>query len=202
MKSKIPYFVLLACIAGQFLLFYRGPLTVTQEDNATIYREQQIPLIALSSVMFGAGVWFAIRHLRTWGWRKTFLTDTEKWGPAQRDSATSLSLFGFGLAFLVLSVCGLFTDHYVKVSSEGFEERPDWLFGEQLPPHRVRFAGLVSIDFNYYQRSGRREYAYIRCVPRGSGDSAVLVPRSPLLRRAIPQIAGEARKAGLEIRND
>ena len=46
MTSKIPLFVLLAGVTGQCLLFSHGPLTVTQEGNATVYREQEIPLIA------------------------------------------------------------------------------------------------------------------------------------------------------------
>jgi hypothetical protein len=64
------------------------------------------------------GVWLAMRHLRAYGWGRTFRTDYNQWDADMRDSAIGLSLFAFSLAFLVLTIWGFAEGAFVAVSDD------------------------------------------------------------------------------------
>jgi hypothetical protein len=184
----------------QLVLVSFGPVAVTRRGEEEIYTHQHLYPLLLNGAAVCAGAWLCWRHLRAYGWRRTFRTETGAWEPGMRASFTGALLFPLGLGFLALTLWGVAEAKFAAVSPAGFavgsgDPR------EAGPSAEVRFRDLRSIDFDAPDAFGRRGWFQrrLRCVDRAGGER--FFPRDRLINAAVPRIAEEAERAGVTLLN-
>jgi hypothetical protein len=198
MKIHLPFLLLLAMLGLQITFMFYGPVTSRLQDGATVYRQHTLVLLLINASFLMAGCWLCLRHFNTYGWRSTFLSATEKWGPAQKQSGAGLGLFAFGLIFLGLNVWQAIQAEYVAVSPIWFRQGS----GSEVdhPDVAIEFKQVRKIDFNYRETTGQRRGWCVLFVNRTGGEQ--LVRRNSLVNAAVDRIGREARGQGVEVLND